>query len=71
MYLCAYICLIISCQDPFGDVLKGVMNAIHIHAELNPTCDLGTQNYEQWVVQKEQNGEGSHLFSCSFVLEGY
>ncbi len=33
------------------------MHAIHNHAELNPTCDLGSQNYEQWVVQKERSGE--------------
>lgn len=32
------------------------MNAIHEHAELSPTCDLGSQNYEQWVVQKERKG---------------
>ena len=46
-------------QDPFGDVLKNIMNAIHAHAELNPTSDLGSQNYEQWVVQKERIGENS------------
>lgn len=33
------------------------MTAIHNHAELTPTCDLGSQNYEQWVVQKERQGE--------------
>ncbi|KAI5107256.1 interferon-induced helicase C domain-containing protein 1 [Silurus meridionalis] len=42
-------------EDPFGDVIKGVMNEIHTHAQLNPLCQPGTQNYEQWVVQKEQN----------------
>uniref|UniRef100_A0A668AZ64 RNA helicase n=1 Tax=Myripristis murdjan TaxID=586833 RepID=A0A668AZ64_9TELE len=41
-------------EDPFGDVIKKIMNAIHIHASLSPTCDLGSQNYEQWVVQKER-----------------
>ncbi|XP_071329655.1 interferon-induced helicase C domain-containing protein 1 isoform X2 [Trachinotus anak] len=40
-------------EDPFGDVIKKIMNAIHTHAELSPTCDLGSQNYEQWVVQKQ------------------
>uniref|UniRef100_A0A665TAV7 RNA helicase n=1 Tax=Echeneis naucrates TaxID=173247 RepID=A0A665TAV7_ECHNA len=39
--------------DPFGDVIKKIMNAIHTHAELNPNCELGSQNYEQWVVQKK------------------
>lgn len=43
-------------QDPFGDVIKKIMHAIHQHAELSPTCDLGSQNYEQWVVQKERKG---------------
>ncbi|KAM3607903.1 uncharacterized protein V6R79_015953 [Siganus canaliculatus] len=41
-------------EDPFGDVIKKIMQAIHNHAELTPTCDLGSQNYEQWVVQKER-----------------
>uniref|UniRef100_A0A8C8J4U9 RNA helicase n=1 Tax=Oncorhynchus tshawytscha TaxID=74940 RepID=A0A8C8J4U9_ONCTS len=61
-------------EDPFGDVLKGVMNAIHIHAELNPTCDLGTQNYEQWVVQKEQNAakeENQKVRVCAEHLRQY
>uniref|UniRef100_A0A4W4HNK9 RNA helicase n=1 Tax=Electrophorus electricus TaxID=8005 RepID=A0A4W4HNK9_ELEEL len=42
-------------SDPFGDVIKGIMDEIHSHAELSPLCQPGTQNYEQWVVQKEQN----------------
>ncbi|XP_056144973.1 interferon-induced helicase C domain-containing protein 1 [Lampris incognitus] len=42
-------------QDPFGNVIKNIMNAIHTHTDLSPTCDLGSQNYEQWVVQKERN----------------
>lgn len=46
-------------QDPFGDVIKNIMNVIHTHAELNPTSDIGSQNYEQWVVQKERIGENS------------
>lgn len=44
-------------KDPFGDVIKGIMDEIHQHAELKPLCQPGTQYYEQWVVQKEQNGE--------------
>lgn len=39
------------------------MTAIHNHAELTPTCDLGSQNYEQWVVQKERQGENRFLRS--------
>lgn len=39
-------------EDPFGDVIKNIMNAIHAHADLNPNSDLGSQNYEQWVIQK-------------------
>ncbi|XP_061697716.1 interferon-induced helicase C domain-containing protein 1 [Syngnathoides biaculeatus] len=41
-------------QDPFGDVIKRIMHNIQIDANLSPTCDLGSQNYEQWVVQSEQ-----------------
>lgn len=44
-------------KDPFGDVIKKIMDEIHTHADLKPLCDPGTQYYEQWVVQKEQNGE--------------
>lgn len=44
-------------QDPFGDVIKKIMNAIHEHAKFSPTCDLGSQNYEQLVVQMERTGE--------------
>lgn len=48
---------LVAFQDPFGDVIKKIMNAIHDHAQLNPTCDLGSQNYEQWVIQTERIGE--------------
>ncbi|XP_029315120.1 interferon-induced helicase C domain-containing protein 1 [Cottoperca gobio] len=41
-------------EDPFGDVIKNIMIAIHAHANLSPTSDLGSQTYEQWVVQKER-----------------
>uniref|UniRef100_A0AAQ5X7M5 RNA helicase n=1 Tax=Amphiprion ocellaris TaxID=80972 RepID=A0AAQ5X7M5_AMPOC len=41
-------------HDPFGDVIKKIMLAIHAHAGLSPTCDLGSQNYEQWVGQNER-----------------
>lgn len=51
-------------QDPFGDVIKKMMNAIHHHAQLRPNSDLGSQTYEQWVVQMESKGEFS-VFSSS------
>ncbi|XP_054888189.1 interferon-induced helicase C domain-containing protein 1 [Poeciliopsis prolifica] len=41
-------------EDPFGCVVKTIMAAIHEHARLFPTCDLGSQNYEQWAVQTER-----------------
>lgn len=44
-------------KDPFGDVIKGIMNDIHGHAQQYPLCQPGTQNYEQWVVQAEQIGK--------------
>lgn len=44
-------------QDPFGDVIKKIMNTIHHHAQLKPNSDLGSQNYEQWVVQMERKGQ--------------
>lgn len=48
-------------QDPFGDVIKKIMHAIHQHAQLTPNSDLGSQNYEQWVVQMEHKGQPSVL----------
>lgn len=60
------------------------MNAIHEHAQLSPSCDLGSQNYEQWVVQKERKGEHIYarlqgivtlgpvsIFENNHVLQGY
>ncbi|XP_073329704.1 interferon-induced helicase C domain-containing protein 1 isoform X2 [Pagrus major] len=61
-------------EDPFGDVIKKIMIAIHAHAELSPTCDLGSQNYEQWVVQKERNAateEDQKVRVCAEHLRQY
>ncbi|XP_069558569.1 interferon-induced helicase C domain-containing protein 1 [Brachyistius frenatus] len=61
-------------EDPFGDVIKKIMNAIHSHAELTPTCDLGSQNYEQWVVQKERQAakeEDQGVRVCADHLRQY
>ncbi|KAI1898281.1 hypothetical protein AGOR_G00070710 [Albula goreensis] len=61
-------------EDPFGDVIKGIMNEIHTHADLCPPCDLGTQNYEQWAVQKEQNAareENQKVRVCAEHLRQY
>ncbi|XP_064183477.1 interferon-induced helicase C domain-containing protein 1 [Anguilla rostrata] len=61
-------------EDPFGDVIKGIMNEIHAHAELYPPCDPGTQNYEQWAVQKEQNAakeENQNVRVCAEHLRQY
>uniref|UniRef100_A0A671XVQ4 RNA helicase n=1 Tax=Sparus aurata TaxID=8175 RepID=A0A671XVQ4_SPAAU len=61
-------------EDPFGDVIKKIMNAIHAHAELSPTCDLGSQNYEQWVVQTERKAateEDQKVRVCAEHLRQY
>ncbi|CAK6954109.1 interferon-induced helicase C domain-containing protein 1 [Scomber scombrus] len=61
-------------EDPFGDVIKKIMNAIHTHAELFPTCELGSQNYEQWVVQKERTAakeEDQKVRVCAEHLRQY
>uniref|UniRef100_A0A8B9KCM4 RNA helicase n=1 Tax=Astyanax mexicanus TaxID=7994 RepID=A0A8B9KCM4_ASTMX len=61
-------------KDPFGDVIKGIMDDIHTHAELNPLCQPGTQNYEQWVVQKEQNAakeDNQRVRVCAEHLRQY
>nr|XP_057937908.1 interferon-induced helicase C domain-containing protein 1 [Doryrhamphus excisus] len=41
-------------KDPFGDVIKRIMSSIQTYAKLSPTCQLGSQTYEQWVVQYER-----------------
>ncbi|KAK5861215.1 hypothetical protein PBY51_022629 [Eleginops maclovinus] len=61
-------------EDPFGDVIKNIMNDIHTHAELNPTSDLGSQTYEQWVVQKERiaaTDENRKVRVCAEHLKQY
>ncbi|XP_026232080.1 interferon-induced helicase C domain-containing protein 1 isoform X2 [Anabas testudineus] len=61
-------------EDPFGDVIKKIMNAIHDHAQLTPTCDLGSQNYEQWVVQLEAKAakeEDQNVRVCTAHLRQY
>nr|AYN78121.1 melanoma differentiation-associated protein 5 [Pimephales promelas] len=60
--------------DPFGDVIKKIMDEIHTHADLLPSCEPGTQNYEQWVVQKEQNAakeENQKVRVCAEHLRHY
>lgn len=61
-------------EDPFGDVIKKIMNDIHIHAALSPSCELGSQNYEQWVVQNERKAakEGDRKVRvCAEHLQQY
>lgn len=61
-------------EDPFGDVIKKIMDEIHTHADLQPLCEPGTQNYEQWVVQKEQNAakeENQKVRVCAEHLRQY
>ncbi|KAK7169534.1 hypothetical protein R3I93_005494 [Phoxinus phoxinus] len=61
-------------KDPFGDVIKKIMDEIHTHADLLPTCEPGTQNYEQWAVQKEQNAakeENQKVRVCAEHLRHY
>ncbi|XP_056283178.1 interferon-induced helicase C domain-containing protein 1 [Pseudoliparis swirei] len=61
-------------EDPFGDVIKNIMNSIHTHAELSLTSEFGTQIYEQWVVQKERiaaTEENQKVRICSEHLRQY
>ncbi|XP_058479057.1 interferon-induced helicase C domain-containing protein 1 [Solea solea] len=61
-------------EDPFGDVIKKIMNTIHIHAQLSPSCDLGSQNYEQWIVDKERKaatGDDHKVRVCAEHLRQY
>ncbi|XP_054642059.1 interferon-induced helicase C domain-containing protein 1 isoform X2 [Dunckerocampus dactyliophorus] len=61
-------------KDPFGDVIKRIMNIIHTYANLNPICQLGSQNYEQWVVQYERQAakeEDQRVRICAEHLRRY
>nr|XP_061812180.1 interferon-induced helicase C domain-containing protein 1-like isoform X1 [Nerophis lumbriciformis]XP_061812181.1 interferon-induced helicase C domain-containing protein 1-like isoform X1 [Nerophis lumbriciformis] len=61
-------------KDPFGDVIKKIMNSIHTHSQLSPTCELGSQNYEQWVVQTERKAakeEDPKVRICAEHLRRY
>uniref|UniRef100_H3DGF5 RNA helicase n=1 Tax=Tetraodon nigroviridis TaxID=99883 RepID=H3DGF5_TETNG len=61
-------------QDPFGNVIKKLMNTIHNHAHLRPNSDLGSQTYEQWVVQMEREAAlaGDHkVRACAEHLRQY
>ncbi|XP_053733606.1 interferon-induced helicase C domain-containing protein 1 [Synchiropus splendidus] len=61
-------------RNPFEDMMKKMMSHIHTHANLHPTCALGSQNYEQWVVQQERkaakNGDLS-VRVCAKHLDQY
>ncbi|XP_069388554.1 interferon-induced helicase C domain-containing protein 1 isoform X2 [Paralichthys olivaceus] len=52
-------------EDPFGDVIKKIMNAIHAHAKLSTNCDLGSQRYEQWIVETEREENKEELRSLA------
>nr|XP_006636679.1 PREDICTED: interferon-induced helicase C domain-containing protein 1 [Lepisosteus oculatus] len=61
-------------EDPFGDLIKRIMQDIHEHSNLKPSSDPGTQNYEQWVVQKEQKAakeENQKVRVCAEHLRKY
>ncbi|XP_011379527.1 probable ATP-dependent RNA helicase DHX58 [Pteropus vampyrus] len=49
-------------QDPFGDMLKKLMNQIHDHLEMTELSrDFGTQMYEQQVVELSQTAAEAGL----------
>lgn len=52
-------------QDPFGDLIKKIMHVIHEHAQLQPTCELGSQKYELWVIQMERKGKCPRLIAAA------
>nr|XP_019945214.1 PREDICTED: interferon-induced helicase C domain-containing protein 1 [Paralichthys olivaceus] len=61
-------------EDPFGDVIKKIMNAIHAHAKLSTNCDLGSQRYEQWIVETEREAaakEDHKVRVCAEYLRQY
>lgn len=45
-------------QDPFGDLLKKLMDEIHNYLEMPELSrDFGTQKYEQQVVELSKTGK--------------
>ena len=50
--------LTLLAPDPFGDMLKKLMDQIHDHLEMPELRrDFGTQTYEQQVVEMSQDGD--------------
>ncbi|KAM4626505.1 interferon-induced helicase C domain-containing protein 1 isoform 2-T2 [Discoglossus pictus] len=41
--------------NPFGDKIKQIMLKIQKYSLLSPELELGSQSYEQWVVQREKS----------------
>ncbi|XP_028662231.2 interferon-induced helicase C domain-containing protein 1 isoform X2 [Erpetoichthys calabaricus] len=61
-------------SDPFGDVIKRIMQDIHKYCNMCPLSDPGTQNYEQWVVQIEKKAakeENQKERVCAEYLRKY
>ncbi|XP_053554354.1 interferon-induced helicase C domain-containing protein 1 isoform X2 [Bombina bombina] len=42
-------------ENPFEEKIKEIMLKIQNYSQLYPTSELGSQSYEQWVVQKEKS----------------
>ncbi|XP_075895861.1 interferon-induced helicase C domain-containing protein 1 isoform X3 [Nelusetta ayraudi] len=61
-------------KDPFGDLIKKIMHVIHEHAQLQPTCELGSQKYELWVIQMERKAateQDQKVRACADHLRKY
>lgn len=60
-------------QDPFGDLLKKLMNQIHQQLDMpGLSQQFGTQMYEQQVVQMRKDGErqlGKACLGGASILE--
>ncbi|KAL8183377.1 UNVERIFIED_CONTAM: Interferon-induced helicase C domain-containing protein 1, partial [Gekko kuhli] len=41
-------------QDPFKEKLISIMTEIQSYCKFNPSCEFGSQTYEQWIVQEEK-----------------
>ncbi|KAM6164759.1 ATP-dependent RNA helicase DHX58 [Rhynchocyon petersi] len=49
-------------QDPFGDLLKNIMDKVHDQLQMPElNRDFGTQKYEQQVVEQSQKAAEAHL----------
>ncbi|XP_077176013.1 interferon-induced helicase C domain-containing protein 1 isoform X2 [Paroedura picta] len=61
-------------KDPFRDKLVSIMTRIQAYCKFNPSCEFGSQTYEQWAIQEEKKAakeENRKEHACAEHLKKY